>query len=387
MSDREPNYYSEQMPLSESNHDSRILETNDIELVENWNLPAIHSNREHRRNTASLLSSAIQLLVCRILYATIAISLLMHIVSRSVHPLVVNSGFILDGRLVNISINGSSHISKGAPMVVGMSLKKPLSGIKLFLTFEGSLISLDHLPCYGLEMTNSIEKLISYTERRVESDRNWIGIVSGFGCDINQKLLMMQRLGIQAAIVVDDQSGLKNKLSRTHLNSGGDSIKLFSVIISAEYGVKLMSILQEAKHPPWTTLSYEDTWFSKSDLVKLCMDIIILFVLVLSGAFTIFFMGFVLSLMNNVSVHGTFQVVQTIHEAALSILSETTTSKPSVLDQIRFPSRIVQSSDLMVGWKLGGLVGYESCPICIEQFEIGDSVRILPCQHQFHSLW
>lgn len=199
----------------------------------------------------------------------------------------------------------------------------------------------------------------------------------------------MQRAGFKTVLIYNQIGEHKDATVRMSAHSLGDDVVSFSAFLSRSQGQRLLSLIRSNPSIAFLTIKDKNTeWLSKQLILDGVVDMAVLFLLVVITGTSILFFGLILNFFHNYRVHGTFKVVETIHEASLIILAvaNQTPSSPK-LKTIPFPTRILAECDLVNEWRCGGIKGQDSCPICIEEFQIGDQVRELPCRHSFHDTW
>ncbi|KAJ2997408.1 hypothetical protein HDV02_005537 [Globomyces sp. JEL0801] len=388
MSEREPILNSDEF-LS-----STTVSSNRVGILPNNRETSTNGTGNSRRETISILIQAVLSLVLRLWLATMSVSILMYFVRRAMHPLVHSSGMLMDDRPVNLVVDGIDYDWEAIPAMFGQPLIAPISG---------PIMMIDNLACTSFEVdfpyidTNTKAKYLQKDTQHLNitsdyygSDEiNWIGVVGRGGCPFDQKVLMMELAGFHATIVVNHATDLQRSTVRMSAHSLGSTINSFSAFMSYKDGIELKEVLQEEMDEiHWIQISQNEIeWFTKRSLMKSVVEMLILFMLVVLTGSGLFILGLCLKLGHNLAVHGDMFIMQTIHEASMLVLATSPETNPPKLAKITFPTRIVQESDLVEEWKSGGLLGHDNCPICIEEFEIGDTLRQLPCQHVFHSNW
>lgn len=221
---------------------------------------------------------------------------------------------------------------------------------------------------------------------------SWIGLVERGGCPFDQKVYYMQKAGFSSVLVYNQLGEHKDASVRMSSHSMGGEITSFAAFLSRASGISLKYQLfgnngksgvkfLEIKSKPIQ-------WMSRQLLVNGLVDMAVLFLLVVITGSGFFLFGIVLNLSHNLFVHGQMFALETIHEACLVVLavSNQIPTQPK-LQSVEFPCRRLDETSLNNDWRHGGIKGQESCPICIEDFQIGDQVRELPCLHIFHDTW
>ena len=213
------------------------------------------------------------------------------------------------------------------------------------------------------------------------------------GCPFDQKVLNMQKAGFRAVLIYNGISEPRDVTVRMSAHALGSNVTSFAAFMSRSAGSSLNYFASHLNLPSAATpIAKIETrsiqWISKKLFVNAVVDMVVLFVLVVVTGTGFFIFGIALNLIHNLFVHGRFYAIETIHEASLIILavSNQTPNQPK-LKTVEFPRRALDENSLQSDWRSGGIMGQESCPICIEDFQIGDQVRELPCQHIFHDTW
>ena len=251
-------------------------------------------------------------------------------------------------------------------------------------THEFPIITLDD--CKGL--TDDLTSNIIFQNNT--NSLKWIGLVERGGCPFDQKIYNMQNAGFKAVLIYNQMMEQKDATVRMSAHSRGSDVTVFSGFMSRRSGSNLHYF---AKYVPGSVpivkLEMKPSLLvSKKLVMSALVDMWVLFILVVMTGTGFFVFGVTLNLIHNLFVHGQFYALETIHEASLIILavSNQTPNQPK-LKTVEFPRRSLDENSLLTDWRCGGIKGQESCPICIEDFQIGDQVRELPCQHIYHDTW
>lgn len=199
----------------------------------------------------------------------------------------------------------------------------------------------------------------------------------------------MQQAGFKGVLIYNSNGENRDATLRMSAHSLGDDIDVFAGFVSRINGLRLLSQLRIPNNLVYITLSpHITTFFSKQIIINGLIDMAILFMLVILTGTAFLVIGLGLNFAHNLLTYGELLAVETVHEASLIILA-VANQQPSTpkLKSISFPTKTLVKKDLSNDWKLGGVKGQEACPICIEEYEVGDSVRELPCRHFFHDTW
>ena len=364
-----------------------------------------------RSEVVLLLLQALASLIFRLWLATITISILMYFVRRvSVHNIRHQNGTLISDR--NVEILGAGSRFTGTPALFGKVLKDTLRGPAMFVNVDGcrefefefpkfdqsllgpAIIDDEHdAGTDGLEPGHELEQVLearSQNESRKlglqkpTKEVNWIAVVQRGGCPFDTKVLNMQRAGFKAALIFNNQQSLEPTI---RMSAHSDTkIDIFSAFMTRDEGLELASlVLQDTVI--LELKSRHSVWMSRDLLLSGLIDIVVLFVLVVITGTTFIFLGLALNLLHNLYTTGTLNLVQTLQQASILILSGQKTTNPPKLSKITFPKRILDTATINNSWREGGVKGHEQCPICIEEFVVGNTVRDLPCRHIFHTEW
>jgi RING-like zinc finger len=199
----------------------------------------------------------------------------------------------------------------------------------------------------------------------------------------------MQQAGFSGVLIYNTNNERSDATVRMSAHSLADDIQVFAGFLSRIHGTRLLSQLRVPNNLVYITLSPQNVnFFTKKQLVNSLVDMGVLFILVIMTGTSFLTIGLGMNFAHNLLIHGELLAIETIHEASLVILA-VANKQPSApkLKSITFPSKILVKQDLSNDWKGGGVKGQEACPICIEEYEVGDCVRELPCHHFFHDTW
>ena len=216
---------------------------------------------------------------------------------------------------------------------------------------------------------------------------NWIGVVQRGGCPFDTKVLNMQKAGFKACLIFNNQNSNLEPSIRMSAHTLNHKITIFSAFMSREEGLEFSSIILQDTNPIFELRKRESIWISRDLLLAGIIDIIVLFVLVVVTGTSFILIGLSINLLHNLYTTGTLNLIQTLQEASILILSGQKTSNPPKLSKITFPMRTLMPNTFSNCWREGGVKGHEQCPICIEEFVVGSKVRDLPCLHIFHVDW
>merc|ERR1719354_590657 len=325
----------------------------------------------------SLLMEAMAALIIRLWIATVIVSTVVYLLRKlPVHPLRHHSGeqmSDLDIEYHTLSVSGAT-----TPALFGAILKENLSG---------PVIHVRHPACspFTQEFPEIDSSKITGTQYNASVSK-WIGVVQRGGCPFDQKVFYMQQAGFQAVLIFNNNVEKGDVTVRMSAHSLGDEIYIFAGFLSRFDGMRLVSNLQIPKQPIFGVLSPKSNDFiTKEILLNGLSDMAVLFVLVIFTGSGFLLFGLILNFIYNLAIYGELFAVETMHEASLIILA-IANQEPSApkLKTITFPLKTLTKSHLNNDWRLGGVKGQEACPICIEEYEMGDTVRELPCHHMFH---
>jgi hypothetical protein len=272
----------------------------------------------------------------------------------------------------------------------------------LFLT-SGPALHVTHNACTSFEWNfPALHELdlefMSQNEKNLVLSVNktneipWVGVVQRGGCPFDLKVLFMQKAGFTAVLVYNSARELREATVRMSSHDVGDKITVFSAFLSRGAGLALVSHINISKAITFINLkpklSTFSEWINRKTILSGLTDMFVLFVLVVFTGSGFLMVGIFLNLSYNLFNHGDFMFFATLHEASMIILavSNQSPSQPK-LSRVEFPRRSIVEIDLTRDWRCGGVQGQESCPICIEEYQIGDQVRELPCRHLFHDTW
>jgi hypothetical protein len=198
----------------------------------------------------------------------------------------------------------------------------------------------------------------------------------------------MQKAGFKTVLVFN-QHGEKDSTVRMSAHSLGNEITSVAAFLSRNDGIEIVSriINSKQKYVEIELKQFDPIWISKEVLWSGFVDMIILLLLVIVTGTGFLLFGLAINFGHNYAVHGNFYFYETISEASILILNGQPNPNPPKLEKITFPTRILDEKDFVHEWSCGGLKGHENCPICIEEFQPGNTVRELPCRHIFHDTW
>jgi len=185
----------------------------------------------------------------------------------------------------------------------------------------------------------------------------WVALVmrtEGWqNCTFVSKVYTAQKAGASAVIVFDDKphNGLHEMGS-----DGPNSVSIPSVFVTYETGIDIQSIIDSSKPKPVKVLL-------KPNLRSTAWS-------VLAASFT--------AMLGISATLATFLFVR-----RLQLRRQRVQAEPTVQEA----PRTMNASDVRrLPLKLySGPNSADSCSICLEDFEEGEKLRVLPCGHQFHS--
>ncbi|KAJ3356952.1 hypothetical protein HDU91_005470 [Kappamyces sp. JEL0680] len=344
-----------------------------------------------RSRAVSLLAEALLALIARLWVATLTVSVLMYFLRRiPLHPLVHQSGALISDREVEISVANDYQIY-ATPALFGKIFDGPVQGPALYVPHDACSSFHATFPRIELEDLDYMSPLdrINIVQQNASMSLRWIGVVERGGCPFDVKVYYMQQAGFSTTLVYNSRGEHRDATVRMSAHSMGSEVSTFSAFLSRGTGMALVSRISLAPQTTFLHLQLKSAeWISKKLLYNALVDMGVLFLLVVVTGSGFLVFGLVLNIFHNLFVHGELKLMETIHEASMIILavSNQTPSQPK-LKTVEFPRKTIMQTDLEQEWKCGGVKGQESCPICIEEFQIGDQVRELPCQHLFHDTW
>jgi hypothetical protein len=200
----------------------------------------------------------------------------------------------------------------------------------------------------------------------------------------------MQKAGFHTVLIFNQAGESKEATVRMSAHSLGNEITASAAFMTRANGIELVTkIIGSGKGYGFLDIKpFDPLWISKDILWSGVVDMFVLLVLVVLTGSGFMTFGLIINLGHNYIVHGRFYFAETVREASLLILNGGSENpNPPKLDKITFPTRILDEKDFVHEWTCGGLKGHENCPICIEEFQVGNQVRELPCRHIFHAAW
>ncbi|KAJ3321141.1 hypothetical protein HDV06_004594 [Boothiomyces sp. JEL0866] len=320
----------------------------------------------------SLFLKALLSLIFRLWIATLTVSVLMYFVRRvPLQPIVHHSGKLVREQILEANIIGEQNDWQVTPALFGIPFATEITGtVNLMI---GPVASLEHNACLPFTFTDNIK-----------DNDTLIGMVIRGGCEFDRKVFHMQNAGFTVALIYnnDNEQALANIRMSSH--SMGDKVQIMAGFMNLHQASQLLDIIEEKKTPTLKiTTPYQD-WINKKIIISGLIDMLLLFVLVVVTGTAFLLLGLAINIGHNLVTRGQLLTLETIYEASVLILAISPTTNPPKLDKITFPTKILAESDLTASWKEGGIAGHESCPICIEEFEVGNVLRELPCHHVFH---
>ncbi|KAJ3268174.1 hypothetical protein HDV01_003357 [Terramyces sp. JEL0728] len=307
------------------------------------------------RRVMSLFLKALLSLIFRLWIATLTVSVLMYFVRRvPLQPIVHHSGKLVREQILEASIAGEQNDWQVTPALFGAPFESEITDYKIDMEIK---------------------------------DHSLIGLVTRGGCEFDRKAFHMQNAGFTVALIYnnDNEQALANIRMSSH--SMGDKVQIMAGFMNLYQATQLLDIIEDKQsHLLKITLPYQE-WINKKIVISGLIDMLLLFALVVVTGTGFLLLGLAINIGHNLVTRGQFLTLETIHEASILILAISPSSNPPKLEKITFPTKILAESDLTASWKEGGIAGHESCPICIEEFEVGNVLRELPCHHVFHDTW
>jgi hypothetical protein len=351
-----------------------------------------YDSAEYDRNIhrmTMIFINALCSLVLRLWLSTVSISLLMYLIKRiPVNHLKHHSGAYISDQEAMIQYN--SIVWTSTPALFGRILEEPIRGAHFPNSGPIKFVNHDGCSPFTVKFPNITEKYIDSDnfEQVVDYKNSWIGIIQRGGCPFDQKVLHMQEAGFKATVVLHQYDDFSKNNIRMSAHSLGDSIEIFASFIDRKQGINLISNILSKALPPIVTIKPSSLpWLSQELILAGFIDMLILFLLVLTTGTIFLLVGFSINILHNYYHYGRFNIEETIHDAAMLIISGDMPIHLPKLDKITFPSRKLTLDDLETDWRYGGVLGQDSCAICLEDFIIGNQVRELPCKHNFHDIW
>ncbi|KAJ3257576.1 hypothetical protein HK103_004485 [Boothiomyces macroporosus] len=316
----------------------------------------------------SLFLKALQSLIFRLWIATLTVSVLMYFVRRvPLQPIVHHSGKLVREQILEANIAGEHNDWQITPALFGTPFDTEITG---------PVVALEQNACLPFTFSENIK-----------DNDTLIGLVIRGGCEFDRKVFHMQNAGFTVALIYnnDNEQPLANIRMSSH--SMGDKVQIMTGFMNLHQATELLDIMDGKKSVSLTISMPYQAWINRKILISGLVDMLLLFVLVVVTGTGFLLLGLAINIGHNLATRGQLLTLETIYEASILILAISPNSNPPKLDKITFPTKILAESDLTASWKEGGIAGHESCPICIEEFEVGDVLRELPCHHVFHDTW
>eukprot|EP00128_Syssomonas_multiformis_P000814 Colp12_sorted_trinity150504_noHs@25900 len=189
--------------------------------------------------------------------------------------------------------------------------------------------------------------------------QTWAALVERGGCSFVDKALNAQRAGARAVIVMNNVPNQKLIVMRAERGEEGWAMRvnIAAVFISNEDGLVLQSMLQD-KYPDPVAISLypDDTYPDFRTLIARVAYVLVPGIILIMG----------------LTVLGLYMINlrrRTLRTSDVARRVDMVTAKCRL---VRYPAS--------TQW----LKSNSTCPICLDDFENGAKVRVLPCNHGYH---
>ncbi|KAI8068125.1 uncharacterized protein B0P05DRAFT_551872 [Gilbertella persicaria] len=187
---------------------------------------------------------------------------------------------------------------------------------------------------------------------------DWIALVKRGGCSFITKVRYMQKSGAVAVIVGDAENP-----GWITMYSPGDTsdVSIPSVFVAKDEYTKLLQMSKLLGTPMMSVLQRQDT-----SIPWPWVDIVMILFLV--PAVMVFFVFIFWKIRQKIMRKRELAPVSVVSKLAVKVFSE---------EEKKISDEKVEQGEEEEG---------ESCAICLEEYGVGDELRLLPCHHQFHTL-
>jgi len=201
---------------------------------------------------------------------------------------------------------------------------------------------------YAASPLNSCSPLTNHTEKGLPSAT--FALVARGSCNFDVKVKNVQDAGFAAAIVFDTEDGFDELVT---MSGSSDGIYIYAVFVSWLSGESLLQIVGDHDTTCIIQPDFEDAAWS-------IMAVSFISLVAVSAVLATLF----------------FVRRQQLQHLGTHLLSRVT-SGMSATQVKSLPSIVFQGPG-------NGSGTAETCAICLEDYEIGEKLRLLPCNHEFH---
>jgi hypothetical protein len=198
------------------------------------------------------------------------------------------------------------------------------------------------------------------------------------GCSLHSKIANAKQSGFSAVLVYNLQ------FYKDHL----DDLDIFILYVDPANSKRIISLMSDKRASPAVL---------QSNLVKrlsvkiVFLEIIINLIVIYVAELIVLTIWLLIYAIFNIILYRNFKIYQLIVNGCLAI-SESSSFVPK-LQAIPFPEKILDQQHIKEIQSFHGIfesdIGsyHDSCSICLEEFQVSNKVRSLPCRHLFHTLW
>lgn len=252
-----------------------------------------------------------------------------------------------------------------------------LNAIKYSPRFQGDVV------LYSLASNGCNASDFNSTE--MDQSKLSMVIITQGNCTLYSKASNAKLYGFSAVLVYNQP--MVSSIDRP--NTLKDLDMTILSLNSVNFGriVKLMS--NESVCPALVKSNFPNILSFKSIMMELILNLIVIYfsaVVVLAGWLLIYMLG-------NILLYRNFRFYQAIVDGCLVLSDNYQSRYVPKLQSIPFPEKTLNQKHIE---ELKGFKGvfesdissyHDSCCICLEEFQVCNKVRALPCRHLFHSCW
>ena len=221
----------------------------------------------------------------------------------------------------------------------------------------------------------------------LKSDELSMLIISKGNCSLYSKALNAQEKGFSAVLLHDQQRmpSLESEKLRQSLHINILSITNGNYRIIHDY-MSNKSVNQVIiKSNLQNVLTFQN----------IVLEILINLIVIYASEFIVMSSWLIIYSIGNIIIYRRFRFYQLLVDGCLALLANSQTRYVPNLRTIptSFPEKILDQKNIQDLKTFHGIFEseissyHDSCCICLEEFQVDNKVRALPCRHLFHSLW